>query len=573
MGCSARQHSTIREDFMRRRSLNQQPWSRGIAIAGLCVGALAGALTLEPTANASSHREAPGITEDPTADNTDLYAFRSPDAPNTVTLIANYNPLELPYGGPNFHRFSNNALYEIHVDNNGDCMEDISFQFQFRTTVGNGDTFLYNTGPIDSINSPNLNVKQSYTFRMVKNGVTTTLASGLLTAPTNVGPLSYTNYPAVAAQAVHSLPNGMKVFAGPRDDGFYVDLGGVFDLLNIRVLPGNNGGGVDGVACKNTHAIAIQVPIAMLTDNGQLKTNTAAADSILGVYATAKRREVRVLKTSGQPANGGAWVQVSRLGLPLVNEVLIPLSRKDLYNQTHPKDDVANFGDVLLDPEPAKLVDLLFGLNVPPAPRLDILSVLTPNGVAACDMLRLNVAVPPTNTPAKLGALAADAAGFPNGRRIDDDVTDILLRVIAGGVLVPGFDIPLNNLLGDGVYENDVPFLSSFPYLGTPHSGFDLCADYEQEPIVAPPVTHDVNVANFQFTPATLTIKKGDTVKWTSTSGFHNVVSGTSPTSNGTFTSGAPPMTTFSFTFNTAGTFPYFCGVHPNMTGTITVTN
>lgn len=527
------------------------------------------------TASASSHREAPAITEDPTADNTDLYAFRSPDAPNTVTLIASYNPLELPYGGPNFHRFSDNALYEIHVDNDGDCSKDITFQFQFRTRVMNGNTFLYNVGPIDGIDSANLNVKQYYTVRMLKGGQTTTLASGLLTAPAYVGPASYSNYPAVAAQAVHSLSNGVKVFAGPRDDGFFVDLGGVFDLLNIRVLPGNDGGGVDGVACKNTHTIAIQVPIAMLTDDGQAKTDAGASDSILGIYATAKRRAVRVLQSEGPASTGGAWMQVSRLGLPLVNEVLIPLERKDLYNQTKPSDDVANFGDVLLDPEPAKLVNLLFGLPIPDAPRLDILAVLTPNGVEACDMLRLNVAVPPSASPDPMGALAGDAAGFPNGRRVFDDVTDILLRVIAGGVLVPGFDIPLNNQLGDGVYMNDVPYLNVFPYLGTPHSGFAIC-DAEAQPSPTPePVTHMVTVSNFAFSPAQLVINKGDTVMWMVTSGFHSIVSGvggSSPVPDGKFTSGSPPMTNYSHTFNTVGTFPYYCGVHfSSMLGTVIV--
>jgi hypothetical protein len=439
--------------------------------------AMAALLTVcSASALASSHREAPGLLDDPSADNTDVYAFRSPDAPNTVTLIANYVPLELPSGGPNFHRFSDSVAYEIHVDNNGDCTEDITFQFLFRTVVANGGTFLYNTGPIESINSANLNVKQFYSLRMIKNGQSTLLASNLLTAPANVGELSNPDYDTVAGQAVHTLTSGAKVFAGPRDEGFYVDLGGVFDLLHIRVLPGNTGGGVDGTACKNVHTLALQVPISMLTNDGMMKTDPAAMSSVLGVYASAKRRAVTVIRESGN-STGGDFVQVSRLGLPLVNEVLIPVGQKDKYNRTHPKNDVANFGAFLLDPEPAKLVNLLFGIVVPPAPRLDILSVLTPNGVAACDMLRLNVAVPPSQNPSPLGALAGDAAGFPNGRRVGDDVTDILLRVIAGGVLVPGFNMSPNNGLGDGVDQNDKEYLDQFPYLAAPHSGFDVCAN------------------------------------------------------------------------------------------------
>lgn len=522
---------------------------------------------------ASSHREAPGITEDPTADNTDVYAFRSPDAPDTVTLIASYVPLELPYGGPNFHRFSDNALYEIKVDNNGDCQEDISFQFQFRTKVKNPNTFLYNLGPIDSINSANLNVTQSYTVRMIKNGVATTLGSNLLTAPINVGELSNPDYDTVAAQAIHSLSGGGKVFAGPRDDGFFVDLGGVFDLLHIRVLPGNNGGGVDGVACKNAHTIAIQVPITMLTDDGSMKTDPAAASSVLGIYATASRRAVRVLKDDGPAATGGAWMQVSRLGLPLVNEVLVPIGDKDKYNMTHPMDDVDNFGAYILFPEPAVLVNLLFGIPIPEGPRLDLLDVLTPNGVAPCDMLRLNVAVQPSADPSPMGALGGDAAGFPNGRRVFDDVTDILLQVIAGGVLVPGFNVSPNNALGDGVYMNDKEYLASFPYLASPHSGFDLCADAYQPAVNVPepPKTVEVNVANFAFNPSSITIKKGDSVKWTNTLGFHNVSSTSGPAS---FGSGSPAGAgwTYTHTFTLSGTYTYICEVHPTtMGGTIVV--
>lgn len=556
-----------------RGSQAEVPRRRGwkAASAALLAASLIGAPF---GASASSHREAPAIADDPAADNTDVYAFVSPDSPDTVTLIASYVPLELAYGGPNFHKFADSVLYEIKVDNDGDCREDITFQWQFRTRTENGNTFLYNVGPIDAIDSPNLNVKQYYTLRMIKDGTSTTLGAGLLTAPINVGAASFpaNSYADVAAEAIHTVgpSNNVKVFAGPRDDGFFVDLGAVFDLLNLRGL--NNGGGVDGVACTNTHTLAIQLPINMLTADGNFKFNPAATDAVLGVYASASRRAVTVLKSDSGPATGGAWMQVSRLGLPLVNEVLIPRSHKDMYNRTHPMNDVANFGGFLLNPEPAALVNAIFGVIVPENPRLDILDVLTPNGVDACDMLRLNVAVPPNPDPSALGALGGDASGFPNGRRVYDDVTDILLRVIAGGVLVPGFgDMSPNNILGDGVYMNDVPYLDEFPYLGTPHNGFDGCGAPPQPPLTIPPQVVDVSVGNFFFDPATVQINVGDTVRWTAVGGFHTVTAGDSPTPNGMFTSGPPPLATFEFTFTDPGSFDYFCEIHPNMQGVVIV--
>ena len=447
---------------------------------------------------ASSHREAPLITEDPTMDNTDVYAFRSPDASDTITIIANYIPLEEPANGPNFYNFSPAGLYEIHIDNNGDAKEDITYQFHFRTDVRNPDTFLYNTGPVLTLNSENLNVRQFYTVSRIngaRRGGSSTNMGSFQVAPANIGPKSTPDYPALANAAVYNLGTGGKVFAGPRDDPFFVDIGGIVDLLTLRPVQqlhkvppmASSADGVDGLRGYNVHTIAIQVPISQLVAGGEAPAAPTDANAVIGVWATSSRSRVTILSNGAIRRQGlGGTAQVSRLGMPLVNEIVLPLAFKDIFNASEPAGDYPlfqsneTFRNRVLDPEVAKLMTALYGISVPPAPRNDLVQVFLtglpganqPPDVVPSDMLRLNVAVPVSASPNRLGAIANDLGGFPNGRRLTDDVVDIALRVVAG-VLVPGFNKSPNNALTDGVDSNDETFLSSFPYVALPHQGFD----------------------------------------------------------------------------------------------------
>ena len=437
--------------------------------------------TLVPS-GASSHREAPLISQDPVADNTDVYAFRSPDRPDTVTLVANWIPFEEPAGGPNFFNFGDDVLYQIHVDNNGDAEPDITYEWRFTTEIQNPNTFLYNTGPITSLDDPDFNYRQYYDVSVVQGGVRSLLGSHLPVPPNNIGPRSTPNYEAVAGQAVRSLDGGIKAFAGQRDDPFYVDLGSAFDLLGLRPLNGAHAiplpaqAGVDGLGGYNVHSVALQVPISSLTSPG---------NPIIGVYSQTKRQQSRVLSPTGPgsaPRNTGAFVNVSRLGMPLVNEVVIPLGQKDRFNASEPRDD-AQFLGLVQDPEPARLIPALYpGVGVPPAPRNDLVTIFLtgipnlnqPANVKPSEMIRLNTAIAPTGSPNALGVLAGDNAGFPNGRRLVDDVVDIELRALAGATpFTPSFNRVPNNSLGDGVNANDMPFLSSFPYVATPHQGYE----------------------------------------------------------------------------------------------------
>jgi hypothetical protein len=454
------------------------------------LGLLTSLTALSPT-RASSHREAPLISEDPAADNTDTYVFRSPDRPDTVTLVGNWIPLEEPAGGPNFNKFGDDVKYTLNVDNDGDAVDDMVYEFRFRTSVQNRNTFLYNTGPITSLDDPDFNLRQSYSVAKVENGRRTMVASGLATPPVNIGPRSTPNYEALAAAAVADLEGGGKVFAGQRDDPFFVDLGSVFDLLGLRPLnqahlikrPAEQG--VDGVGGFNTHSIVLQVPITELTRDHRPLSGPTDPDAVIGVYAASERRQVRVLSSKGnQPSQYGNWVRVSRLGMPLVNEVVIPLGKKDRFNASDPTDD-AQFGKFVLDPEPARLIPVLYpGVTVPAAPRNDIATIFLtgipglnqPAKVTPSEMIRLNMGVAPTPFARQnpLGLLAGQTDGFPNGRRLVDDTPDIELRALAGGTpFTPDFNKAPNNILTDGVQRNDKPFLSSFPYLATPHQGYD----------------------------------------------------------------------------------------------------
>jgi hypothetical protein len=435
-----------------------------------------------PFADASSHREAPMISQDPVADATDLYAFVSPDAPDTVTFVAAYYPMQDPAGFPNFYRFGDDVTYRINIDNNGDAVEDILYQWNFSTEIVNPNSFLYQSGPIESLDSPNLNVRQTYTLSEGRGGVLTEIASGLMTPPVNIGPKSTPDYEALADEAIYEVGDGIKVFAGQRDDPFWVDLGGVGDLLTIRELPGNAGGGVDDLAGLNVQALVIQVPIDQLTHNGQVPADAEADGAVIGVWTTALRHSTKVL-SPGASSSSGPLVQVSRLGMPLVNEVVAPLGAKDLFNSSIPGND-AQFLGAVTEPELAKLLNLLYGdalVAVPESDRQDLVTVFLtgvpglnqPANVTPSEMLRLNVGIPPAETVNPLGVIGGDNAGFPNGRRLEDEVVDIELRVAAGFLLGEEFQNGANGQLGDGVPTNDVPFLSAFPYVGTPHQGFE----------------------------------------------------------------------------------------------------
>ncbi len=450
---------------------------------------------------ASSHREAPLISKDPGADNTDLYAFVSPDKPDTVTIIANYIPLEEPAGGPNFATFDDDVLYEIKIDNSGDGKEDITYQFRFKTKVRNPNTFLYNVGPISSLDDKNWNMPQYYDVTRIKNGKSSKIGNDIPTPPVNVGPRSTPNYEALAAAAVRKISDNTMVFAGQRDDPFFVDLGSIFDLGGLRpfngahLIPLATAPGVDGVGGYNTHTIAIQVPIKDLTSTGK-KPKADDPAAAIGIYASASRMSRRVLRADGTIREYGNYVQVSRLGNPLINEVIIPVGKKDYWNASDPSKD-KQFLKNYETPELAGIVNLLYGtalgsLGGKPARttgRTDLSLILLTGvpglnytGKTPADLLRLNVGIAPTAAVGKgdvLGVLNGDLAGFPNGRRLEDDVTDIELRAVAdgyGSFLNGAFGLPNNspnNAIGDGVNENDMPFMSSFPYVATPHQGYE----------------------------------------------------------------------------------------------------
>ena len=477
-------------------------------LAGL-TGALVIASLATGSSFASSHREAPLIAMDPVADNTDLYAFVSPDKPDTVTIIGNWIPFEEPAGGPNFHKFGDGLLYQFHVDNDGDGLDDVTFTFRFSTQIRNPNTFLYNTGPVEDINSPNLNMRQFYYVAMTRDGKQwpnsrDILKSSVRVAPANIGPRSTPNYERLAAQAITDVGQGIKVFAGPRDDPFFADLGSIFDLGGLRPLnslhilpPKDTQQGVDGLKGYNVHSIAIQVPIAMLTRDGKTHAASDAAATI-GVWASTMRRSTTVLTSNGQKRERGSFVQVSRLGNPLINEVIVPVGFKDYWNSQKPRED-AQFAAGALNPELARLINVLYPetADIDETGRTDLrlillqgLAGLNATGPRVMDMLRLNTGIAPctaddptddTGACRRLGAFyddAADLAAFPNGRRLGDDVTDIELRAIAQGYgeqLKTLYGVPNktpNNGITDGVNTNDTSFLNAFPYVATPWQGY-----------------------------------------------------------------------------------------------------
>jgi hypothetical protein len=411
-------------------------------------------------AQASSHREAPLISEDPSADNTDTYAFRSPDRPDTVTIISNYIPGEDPAAGPNWYTFSPSARYVLYADKNGDGKPDVTWRFRFT-----------NQAPVAFLQ----NTQQAYTVTRVEGNSSRVVGSGLLTPPDNIGPRSTPNYHTLAVAGVHDLNDGSKVFAGQRDDGFFGDIGAVFDLVAIRSGTGATGGGKDFFAGYAVHSIALQVPLSQL-DNG--------GNHIVGVWSASERlvTKVTLAKWRGRKfvKKTPEWQQVSRLGEPLINELLIPTELKDKWNASTPDKD-KQFAQYYSSPILAKLLNQLYPQFGPfqETNRADLVSVLLtglkePNlnftGNTQADEIRLNLAIAPTAAVGhgnRLGVLGGDLAGYPNGRRLEDDVIDISERAV-GGVLI-GHSLPL----GDGVDANDVPYLATFPYQADPFSGFD----------------------------------------------------------------------------------------------------
>ncbi|MGW6200766.1 DUF4331 domain-containing protein [Kribbella sp. NPDC055110] len=448
----------------------------------------------------SSHREAPEISKDPVADNTDVYAFVSPDQPDKVTLIANFIPFQSPQGGPNFYEFGDDVLYGIHVSNRGDARADISYLFRFRTRIRNDNTFLYNTGPIGSIGDPSWNRPQFYSITKVAHGEPELLGNDLPTPPVNIGPRSTPDYARFTAQATHHLSRGRRVFAGQRAEGFFVDLGSIFDLGTLRpfqhlhLIPSAAAVGVNGTQGLNVHTIALQVPLRELTRDGRTPTDVLSPNSVIGVWATASRRKSRIFDAEqGRAVGHGPYQQVSRLGNPLFNEVIVPMADKDHWNAVPPDGD-AEFAKYVAKPELAGLLPVLYpgvfpNLAAYQKPRADLTAVLltgipagivpgfqNSTGPVLADMLRLNLAVPPVASPNPLGLVAGDPAGFPNGRRVFDDVVTIELRAIAG-LTIPLVDPSFTpdgavNVIQDGTSNTNSPYLPGFPYLGTPAGGY-----------------------------------------------------------------------------------------------------
>ncbi len=485
---------------------------------------------------AASHREAPITALDRAADITDFYAFVSYDDPNKVTFILNTDPLLEPGNGPNYFPFDPDILYAIRIDNNYDAVEDIVFEFRFQTDIRNMGLFTGFVGAgttginapasspapvapgtqiippaitaLDGAGSAGLSLRQNYTVTMVKGGVRTPLTNAtgqpLFAVPSNVGPRTMPSYPALAAQGIYSLGSGIRVFAGTADDPFYIDLGAAFDSLNFRA---GAGGGVlsaaadaddntnlasDTVSGYNVNSIALEVPIAMLTSTGT-KLPATSPMATIGAFGSTSRARLQIRRAPFTAQNSGSFSQIQRMGNPLINELIIGTGFKDTWSMSQPSNE-ATFKDFFLDPLLARVLNAVYGINIPAPPRLDLLPLVnyappiaavgTPAGPIA-DLLRLNTGVAATPMPSRrrLGVLGGDNAGFPNGRRVSDDVTDIAARAVAGvlcGATAPckdstgaaflGSSVPR---IGDGVNTNDVPYQETFPYVAFAQSGRD----------------------------------------------------------------------------------------------------
>jgi hypothetical protein len=456
-----------------------QPSIRKRVVAGaasltLGVGLFAG---LAPsTVIASSHREAPLTSADPQIDITDLYAFVSPDQPNTVTLISSWIPFEEPAGGPNFYLWAEDTNYDINIDNDGDARPDVTYRWRFKTKYRDPNSFIYNNGDVTSLNDDNLLIRQTYDLYRIKGSNRTLVLNNARVAPSHVGDASMPNYNADLFDSAVKTSGNTSSWVGQSDDPFFLDLR-VFDLLY--------GGdfsevGDDTLQGFNVNTFAIQVP------KNAVRTNS---ESVIGVWSTASRGSLRVQTNTGASSYNGNDVQVSRLGMPLVNEVVVPVGVKDYFNASKPRND-AQFKPAVNDPELPYLISAVYPTVFPNVPdsndqkdgvqRKDLVQVFLtglpglnkPAGVQASEMLRLNLDIDPcTSACSTLGAIDGDVAGFPNGRRLDDDVIDIALRVVMGVLLTP-HDMDADTL-GDGVDANDLPFQSEFPYVAYPTSGSD----------------------------------------------------------------------------------------------------
>jgi hypothetical protein len=484
-------------------------------------------LITPPGVFASSHREAPITALDHTADITDFYAFVSYDHPDRVTFIMNVDPFLEPSNGPNYFPFDPSVLYQIKVDNNDDALADLTFNIRFQTQIrapgvftgfvgaGNGiDAPANSPAPvkpgtpivpaaITSLDGPGaagLSLRQTYTVTMWRGSNATPLTaesgSSLFAVPSNVGPRTMPDYDALAKQGIYTLGNrgDIRVFAGTVADPFFIDLGAAFDSFNFRA---GAGGGVltpaqdandlsnvapNAVSGFNVNTIVIEVPIAYLTADGN-KHSAKDVKATIGAWATTSRAGLTVRQSPNGESNTGTYQQIQRLGNPLINELIIGTGYKDFWSMSQPVLD-GQFASFDLDPTMARVFNAVYGINIPPPPRTDLLPLVTyappiaapgtPAGPIA-DLLRLNTGVPPTPqaTRKRLGLIAGDGAGFPNGRRLTDDVVDIATRVVAGGILNPKFDVAPNNMLGDGVNATDVPPQETFPYVHFAYSGRD----------------------------------------------------------------------------------------------------
>ena len=435
-----------------------RPTKQQGAVALACAGGLLAAVGfagLGPlSATASSHREAPLIGGEPQYDNTDTYAFRSPEKQNTVTLIANWLPFEEPAGGPNFYSFATDARYDIKIDNNADAKPDVTFRWTFKDHYVNKNTFLAANGPVTSLKDKNLNFYQTYKLVRIKNGKTRVIVRKKRVAPSNIGAATMPNYPALRNQAVSSPKKNVKSFVGQAEDPFFLDLR-VFDLLYGGDF---SEAGDDTLAGFNVQTVALQVPKRMVAKRGNARKNP-----IIGVWSTTQKKN----------AVGKRYTQVSRLGNPLVNEVVIPLKLKDAFNGLKPTGDAAALKYVT-NPELPKLIKAVYGIKAPATPRKDLVSVFLtgveglnmPKGkITPSEQLRLNMSTPVTAQPNRLGVIGGDVQGFPNGRRLGDDVLDIALQVVEGEL------VGNPNNLSDGVDGNDAAFGNTFPYLALPVSG------------------------------------------------------------------------------------------------------
>ena len=448
----------------------------------------------------SSHREAPEISKDPSADNTDVYAFVSPDSNKTVTIIANFIPLQQPNAGPNFFEFADDVSYEIRISNSQRGYADVRYQFLFHTKIRNPKTFLYNTGQIKNIDDETWNRPQYYSVIRSENGRNKVLATNLKVQPVNVGVRSVPNYRHLSDQAKHTV-GSRRFFAGQRADAFHVDLGSVFDLGGLRPFNMNHEiplakmDGINAVQSYNVHTIAIQVPISDVSRNGDVPKDQSKSSSVIGVWASASRKKSKIFdKKTGRHSSHGPWEQVSRLGNPLFNELLTPMAEKDKWNASYPHDD-KQFAKYVNHPELAALLPVLYPgvfphLKAYKKPRADLHAILLtgiPEGVIKGfqnytgpreqDMLRLNLAIPPTQgDPNNHGILGGDLAGFPNGRRITDDVVAIELQAVAGAT-IPLVDKSYTpdgaaTQLNDGTSNTNAKVTPHFPYLGLPGGGY-----------------------------------------------------------------------------------------------------